>query len=191
MDENLIKFFQNLDRSLFIDNEYKSYAQHDGPLPIGFGQTISQPSLVAYMTEKLLLNDSATVLEIGTGSGYQTAFLAQFSKHVYSVEKIEELSVKAQKRLKSLGYTNISYKIGDGSEGWVEFAPFDRIMVTAAPKRLPTTLIDQLNINGHMIIPVGQSGAQQLLHIHRNENGIIEQNKLLAVSFVEMVGKYS
>ncbi len=191
MDENLIKFFQNLDRSLFIDNEYKSYAQHDGPLPIGFGQTISQPSLVAYMTEKLLLNDSATVLEIGTGSGYQTAFLAQFSKHVYSVEKIEELSVKAQKRLESLGYTNISYKIGDGSEGWVEFAPFDRIMVTAAPKRLPTTLIDQLNINGHMIIPVGQSGAQQLLHIHRNENGIIEQNKLLAVSFVEMVGKYS
>ncbi|MFA5448130.1 MAG: protein-L-isoaspartate(D-aspartate) O-methyltransferase [Sphaerochaeta sp.] len=191
MREKLQTFFASLDRSQFIDNQYRVLSSLDRPLPIGHGQTISQPSLVVYMTEQLQLEEHHTVLEIGTGSGYQTVFLATFAKKVYTIEYVEELAQRAKDRLIKMEYTNIYYKIGDGSEGWAEHAPYDRIMVTAAPKEMPNKLIDQLTPGGIMILPVGHSGWQELLKITKQENGEITEEKLLDVSFVEMVGEYS
>ena len=191
MEEKIKAFFTSLDRSLFIDNQYKALSKLDRPLPIGHGQTISQPSLVAYMTEALKLEEEHRVLEIGTGSGYQSAYLATFAKELYTVEVVEELAIKAQKRLTHLGYTNIHYRIGDGSEGWAEHAPYDRIMVTAAPKELPITLIDQLTVGGIMILPVGHSGWQELKRITKTDDQRYSEEKLLDVAFVEMIGKYS
>ena len=190
MDRKLVDFFHSLDRSLFIDNENKAFASLDAPLPIGFGQTISQPSLVVMMTELLALDRTGKVLEIGTGSGYQTAFLAEFSGQVYTIERISELAVAAQSRLNALGYTNIHYKIGDGSVGWIEQAPFDRIIVTAAPKRMPDDLVAQLAPGGVMVIPVGPSGWQQLLRITRDFQGGLHTDNRAEVAFVPMVGKY-
>jgi protein-L-isoaspartate(D-aspartate) O-methyltransferase len=190
MNQKLVDFFRKLDRSLFIDNENKSLAHYDSPLPIGFGQTISQPSLVVMMTDKLALDPSCRVLEIGTGSGYQTAFLAEFSKEVYTIERIPELATAARDRLDHLGYTNIHYKIDDGSVGWIEHAPFDRIMVTAAPQAMPDDLIAQLAPEGIMILPVGPQGWQQLIQITNDSQGILHTQKLADVAFVPMVGKY-
>jgi len=191
MDQKLVDFFKKLDRSQFIDNENKSLAHYDSPLPIGFGQTISQPSLVVMMTDRLALDPSCRVLEIGTGSGYQTAFLAEFSKEVYTIERIPELATAARNRLEHLGYTNIHYKIDDGSVGWIEHAPFDRIMVTAAPLAIPDDLIAQLAVKGIMILPVGPQGWQQLIQITNDSQGILHTQKLADVAFVPMVGKYS
>lgn len=191
MHEALDAFFRSLDRSYFIENENKLFAGVDTALPIGYGQTISQPSLVRYMTDMLMLNKRVCVLEIGTGSGYQTAFLAQFAKHVYTIERIRELAQKAKKRLMDLGYLNISYKIGDGSIGWVEHAPFDRIIVTAAPRIMPLDLVEQLSTGGIMILPVGSPGRQQLLQVTKEASGEILQRKLLDVAFVVMKGKYN
>ena len=190
MDQKLVDFFKRLDRSLFIDNENKSLAHYDSPLPIGFGQTISQPSLVVMMTDKLALDPSCRVLEIGTGSGYQTAFLAEFSKEVYTIERIPELATAARDRLENLGYTNIHYKIDDGSVGWIEHAPFDRIMVTAAPLAMPDDLIAQLALKGIMILPVGPQGWQQLIQVTRDAQDNLHTLKLADVAFVPMVGKY-
>jgi protein-L-isoaspartate(D-aspartate) O-methyltransferase len=187
----LREFYDFLDRSLFIDNEYKAYAHVDTPLPIGFDQTISQPSLVYYMSEALQLQKDHKVLEIGTGSGYQTALLAKFAKSVFTVELIEELSLKAQRRLNELGFSNIEYKIGDGSLGWQEYEPFDRIIVTAAPKEIPTDVVNQLANGGIMILPVGAFGRQKLIKITKDKKGFVNREDLLAVSFVEMKGKYS
>lgn len=191
MQEKLQAFFATLDRSRFIDNQYRVLSSLDRPLPIGHGQTISQPSLVVYMTEQLQLEEHHKVLEIGTGSGYQTVFLATFAKEVYTIEFIEDLGLKAKDRLTQMEYHNIHYKIGDGSEGWAEHAPYDRIMVTAAPNKMPSNLIDQLAPKGIMILPVGHSGWQELLKITKQENGEATEEKLLDVSFVEMVGEYS
>jgi len=190
MDRILVDFFQSLDRSLFIDNENKAFASLNAPLPIGFGQTISQPSLVVRMTEWLNLDAHSRVMEIGTGSGYQTAFLAEFSGQVYTVERIPELSATARSRLENLGYTNIHYKVGDGSIGWVEHAPYDRIMVTAAPQLMPDELVAQLALEGVMVIPVGPSGWQQLLRITRDSQGGLHTENLAEVAFVPMIGKY-
>lgn len=186
----LIEFYHHLDRSYFIDNEMKEFADLDKPLSIGYEQTISQPSLVLEMTRILEPEMSSRVLEIGTGSGYQTALLARFSKTVYTIERIAELSETAQKRLETLGYTNIVYKIGDGSEGWKENAPFDRIMVTAAAERIPNELIDQLAIGGKMIIPVGQPELQELQLVIKDADGHVHQQTVDLVRFVEMKGKY-
>ena len=191
MDRALEEFFHVLNRAQFIDNECKSLAALDTALPIGFGQTISQPSLVLYMTDALQLDTHCSVLEIGTGSGYQTAFLAQFAAKVYTIERIRELGETAKTRLDALGYRNIEYKIGDGSSGWKDYAPFDRIIVTAAPRIIPEDLIEQLAPNGYMILPVGPPGLQQLLLIHRDSEHKIHQRCLLDVAFVEMKGKYS
>jgi protein-L-isoaspartate(D-aspartate) O-methyltransferase len=144
----LLDFFAKLDRSIFIEKEQKKYAKYDSALPISHGQTISQPSLVYTMTLELDIEKDSRVLEIGTGSGYQTAFLAQFAKWVYTVERIEELSLKAQKRLTQLGYDNISFRIGNGTEGWPEFSPFDRIIVTAGASAVPQSLVNQLKPMG-------------------------------------------
>ena len=191
MDEMLLQFFHSLDRSLFIDNRYKTLAHLDRPLPIGHGQTISQPSLVVYMTAHLQLDKTTRVLEIGTGSGYQTAFLAEFSQEVYTVELRGDLGAKARQRLDALGYGNIRYKLGDGSLGWAEHAPYERILVTAAPKRMPEDLIGQLAPEGIMILPLGLPGYQQLLMVTKDKDGGVTQTKLLDVAFVELVGKYS
>ena len=188
MDQELMQFFSSLDRSNFVDNPYKALADIDRPLPIGFGQTISQPSLVVYMTQQLQLAKNHRVLEIGTGSGYQTAFLAEFSMEVYTVECIENLANKAKERLKSMGYHNIWYKLGDGNLGWTEHAPYDRIMVCAAPETIPRQLIDQLDRNGIMILPVGKPDYQELVKITKNNEGKVEREKLLDVSFVKLVG---
>ncbi|MEL7565004.1 MAG: protein-L-isoaspartate(D-aspartate) O-methyltransferase [Dehalobacterium sp.] len=188
--DELIDFYRTLDRSLFIDNEYKEFAHLDKPLPIGHEQTISQPSLVLEMTSKLSLEKTSKVLEIGTGSGFQTALLAEFSRMVFTVERIRELSDKAKEKLDRLGYTNIVYKVGDGSEGWSEHSPYDRIIVTAAAEKIPSELTNQLKPGGKLILPLGPRGRQELLLITKKINGEIQEDSLGKVTFVEMKGKY-
>ncbi|MGE5453639.1 MAG: protein-L-isoaspartate(D-aspartate) O-methyltransferase [Methylocystaceae bacterium] len=189
-DEDLLAFFKQLDRAYFITTEARSYAFTDQPLPIGHGQTISQPTLVVEMTRLLQLTSESRVLEIGTGSGYQTAFLAEFAGEVFTIERIPELGKPAQQRLDKLGYHNITFRIGDGSEGWPEHASFDRIIATAGALTVPQELIEQLAIGGIMIIPIGSLGEQQLLRIKKGESGEISQEILGDVRFVEFKGKY-
>ncbi len=189
-NQKIVNFFNKLDRSFFIDNEFKCLAHCDRPLPIGFGQTISQPSLVLYMTIELDLDRKHKVLEIGTGSGYQTVFLAEFAGEVFTVELIEELSRKAQEKLTKLGYNNIRFKIADGSKGWEEFAPYDRIMVTAGAGKMPKALLFQLKPGGKMVVPVGHKGEQELVLIEKKENGDIREKSLGPVAFVEFRGTY-
>ncbi len=188
--EALTDFFHRLERSLFLENEYKSSADSDIPLPIGNGQSISQPSLVAQMTLLLDPQRSSRVLEIGTGSGYQTAFLAEFSKEVYTIERFQSFTDKARERLNTLGYHNVFYKTGDGSDGWSEQAPFDRIMVTAAAGKMPDTLVAQLAACGRMIVPIGDSGLQVLQLVHKIAGGIISIHDIEMVRFVELKGRY-
>lgn len=186
----LLDFFNKLDRAYFIDNENKEWAYLNQALPIGYEQTISQPSLVLEMTYQLAPKKNSKVLEIGTGSGYQTALLAEFSGTVYTIERIPELTKKAGEKLEALGYSNIIYKIGDGSEGWQENAPFDRIISTAAAVKVPPELITQLKPEGRMLIPVGPQGLQELLLITKDKNGQIHTAPLEKVLFVELKGKY-
>lgn len=190
VDTELNDFFGRLDRAFFLEGDSRRFAEFDGPLPIGFGQTISQPSLVLYMTRMLELKSDSSVLEIGTGSGYQTAFLAQFGGRVYTVERIGALSEKAKERLSILGYNNIEYLVGDGSAGWKEHAPYDRIMVTAAARHVPKALIDQLAPRGIMIIPAGAGLVQSLLRVEKTEIGEVIEKNLLQVRFVDLVGDY-
>lgn len=186
----LVEFYNHLDRSYFIDTDMKAFADLDKPLSIGYEQTISQPSLVLEMTRLLAPEIDSSVLEVGTGSGYQTALLARFSKSVYTVERISALSESAQKRLNDMGYTNIFYKIGDGSDGWAEHAPYDRIMVTAAAGRIPDELIVQLGYGGRMIIPIGPPELQELKLVFKDKKGMIDEQTIELVRFVEMKGKY-
>jgi protein-L-isoaspartate(D-aspartate) O-methyltransferase len=186
----LVAFFNSLDRSFFVDNKYKKHAHQDRPLPIGHEQTISQPSLVLEMTDRLALDKNCRVLEIGTGSGYQTALLAEFAGEVYTVERIKELAESAREKLEKLGYKNIHYRVGDGSAGWAEHAPYDRIIITAAAGKIPEELVNQLGAGGIMIIPVGPRGLQQLKLITRDLEGEIHSKSIGDVAFVEMKGKY-
>lgn len=183
-------FFQRLDRSLFLENGYKSSADCDIPLPIGNGQSISQPSLVAQMTRLLDPQSSSRVLEIGTGSGYQTAFLAEFSKEVYTIERFRNFTEKARQRLNALGYHNVFYRTADGSDGWPEQAPFDRIMVTAAAGKMPDAFVEQLAACGRMVVPIGESGLQVLQLVHKLSGGIISIHDIEMVRFVELKGRY-
>lgn len=187
--EDIINYYNQLDRSYFME-EHKERANIDTPLPIGYGQTISQPSLVLKMTLLLDIEKDNKVLEIGTGSGFQTALLSKASKAVYTIERIEELYEKAKSRLDKAGYKNISYKLDDGSIGWKEYAPYDRIMVTASSSLVPDELIEQLSINGKMIIPVGPKLAQDLLLISKDEEGKVKKEFIDKVRFVRLVGKY-
>jgi len=191
MDNSEVPVYaRSLDRAYFIDNENKAWAFENQPLPIGYGQTISQPTLVVEMSQLLSMDRDKTVLEIGTGSGYQTAILAHFSRHVCTVELIPELAASARKRLDALGFTNISYRIGDGSTGWPEKAPFDRVIVTAAADTIPDELIDQLKPGGIMIIPVGPRSMQELYRVTKSPDGEIRAETIEFVRFVEMKGKY-
>lgn len=185
--ERITQIFEELDRSYFIE-EHKEYAHLDQALPIGHWQTISQPSLVLKMTIALDVITEDRVLEIGTGSGYQTTLLSKIGKKVYTVERIRELQEKAKIRLKEAGYSNIEYKLGDGSQGWTEHAPYDRIMVTAAAKSMPKELVDQLAPEGRMVIPVGDETIQELLLVKKDKKGKITSENLAYVKFVELVG---
>lgn len=189
-DRDVDSFYKTLDRALFLQDEYKTLAYGDSPLPIGFSQTISQPSLVVEMTKLLAPRRNSKVLEIGTGSGYQTAFLAHFTGEVYTVERIPELSERAKKTLDDLELKNIHYRIGDGSYGWSVHAPYDRIMVTCAVKSLPLELISQLKKGGKMVLPMGDEDNQVLTVIEKNENGNLNMTRMMRVRFVEMIGKY-
>ena len=187
--ETITKLFHELDRSYFMD-EYKQLSNLDIPFPIGHGQTISQPSLVLEMTVLLDIPSEGRVLEIGTGSGYQTALLAKAAGRVYTIERIEELHLGARKKLSESGYTNIEFKLGDGSLGWEENAPYDRIMVTASPRTIPPALIAQLAPNGKMVIPVGPDLEQELLLVQKDAKGVITQDPITKVRFVRLVGEH-
>lgn len=174
----------NVPRHEFVPEPLKEVAYTDGPLPIGNGQTISQPYIVAFMTQSLQLRSAHRVLEIGTGSGYQAAVLAKIVDSVYTIEIVEDLAIAAKKRLKDLGYNNVIVKWGDGYHGLPSKAPFDAIMVTAGADSIPQPLIDQLKIGGRMIIPVGpHHGIRQLVLITKKKNKIIKRN-LMPVRFV-------
>jgi protein-L-isoaspartate(D-aspartate) O-methyltransferase len=188
--EHLRKYFRNLDRAFFIDNENKVFANLDSALPVGYGQTISQPSLVLQMTELLEPEPTSKVLEIGTGTGYQTALLAEMAARVYTVERIAALAERARERLVALGFANIEFEVGDGSVGWAEKGPFDRIMVTAAAAKIPSELVDQLDNGGRMVLPVGARYGQELLLLTKDETGQVQKKVIEAVIFVELVGKY-
>lgn len=184
--KRITKYYNELDRSYFLDR-YKNQAHKDTPLPIGYEQTISQPSLVLEMTLMLDIQEDSKVLEIGTGSGYQTALLAKAAKIVYTVERIEELHLKAKERLNKAGYKNIEFKLDDGNLGWEENGPYDRIMVTAAASSLPDELIEQLAPNGKMVIPVGVGFIQDLLLISKDSKGTIHKDIIGGVRFVRLI----
>jgi protein-L-isoaspartate(D-aspartate) O-methyltransferase len=172
-------------RHRFVPPSYAESAYLDSPLPIGYGQTISQPSLVAEMTEHLKLKRTDKVLEIGTGSGYQAAVLAELVDRVFSVELLEPLARQAERTLAELGYTNVRVRVGDGHEGWPEEAPFNAIIVTAAPEQVPQPLLDQLAVGGRLILPVGKD-LQRLELYRRTENGY-ERETFTLVRFVPLV----
>ena len=172
-------------RENFVANELRDSAYEDRPLPIGHGQTISQPFIVAFMTQELKPRPTDRVLEIGTGSGYQAAVLAELVAEVYTIEIVRPLAESAEVRLRELGYKNVHVKAGDGYKGWPEHAPFDAIIVTAAPDHVPQPLIDQLKEGGRMIIPVGKTFAQELYLLEKH-GGVVKQTAVIPVKFVPL-----
>jgi len=187
-DQRVLEAMRKVPRHAFVSETLKSYAYNDEPLPIGEGQTISQPYIVAYMTEMLHLKEDKKVLEVGTGSGYQAAILAELAREVYTIEIIESLSHRAQKVLEQQGYNNIFFKVGDGSHGWEEHAPYDAIMVTAAPESVPKQLQEQLQLSGRMIIPVGEAFQELVLVIREKKK--YKQKRLLPVRFVPLISEH-
>jgi len=180
----VLESMEKVPRHLFIPEEYRDEAYNDYPLPIGYGQTISQPFIVAYMTEVLKPEGSMKALEIGTGSGYQAAVLAEIVEKVYTVEIVRELAKESAVRLRELGYDNVICRHGDGYKGWTEHAPFDLIVVTAAAESIPQPLIDQLAENGRLVIPVGKPTAVQELILLEKRKGRIYRRRLTFVRFV-------
>jgi len=184
-DIKVLAALNKVERHLFVPKKYLKNAYEDNPLPIGEGQTISQPYIVAYMTEILKLDRSKTVLEIGACSAYQAAILSEVAGKVYTVELIESLGKKAKALLTKLNYNNVEVKIGDGYQGWNEYAPFDAIIVTCSPTHIPEKLKEQLAEGGLMIIPVGIKLSQELILL-KKQNGKIKQTEVIAVRFVPM-----
>ena len=187
-DARVLAAMAKVPREEFVPRESRAVSYEDGPMPIGHGQTISQPYIVAFMTEQLRPKPSDRVLEVGTGSGYQAAILAGLVKDVYTIEIIEPLAKDAEATLRRLGYKNVHVRVGDGYRGWPEYAPFDAITVTCAPDHVPQPLIDQLKEGGRMIIPVGAKFAQEL-YLLEKKNGRLEQSAVLPVRFVPMAGE--
>lgn len=187
-NEVVLNAIRKVDRHKFVPEEIRHHAYSDRPSPIGEGQTISQPYIVALMTELLELKNGDRVLEVGTGSGYQAAILAELADHVYTIEIIGSLALSAERLLRELGYRNINVKIGDGYIGWEEFAPFDAIIVTAAPPHIPQPLLDQLKEGGRLVIPVGDY-YQELKKITKVKGKIRSQN-VIPVVFVPMTGEH-
>ncbi len=189
IDPGTLKAMGEVKRHEFVPESMKKYAYQDSPLGIGQGQTISQPYIVAYMTQELKLKPEDRVLEVGTGSGYQAAVLARIVDSVYTIEIVEPLGIKAKKTLKRLGYKNVFTRIGDGYHGWPEKAPFDGIMVTAAVKEIPPALLDQLAEGGRMIIPVKVRFGGEVLKLVKRKKGRIHQKDKLPVRFVPFTRK--
>jgi len=188
LDPRVMQAMAEVPRDAFIPSGYRDLAYENGPLPIGHGQTISQPYIVALMTDLLDLTPESTVLEIGTGSGYQAAILSRLAKKVYSIERVEELARVADKRLKKLGYDNVETRFCNGYTGWQEKAPFDAIIVTAAAEHIPPDLIEQLKPGGRMVIPVGRPHMhQELMLVTKDEQGDIHTRSLLGVAFVPLI----
>ena len=185
-DERVLSAFRKVKRHLFVPDRYRDLAYSDQPLPIGHDQTISQPYIVAFMTESLDLNATDTVLEIGTGSGYQAAIIAEICREVYTIEILPSLGASARELLDELNYSNVHVKVGDGYKGWDVHAPYDAIIVTCSPTHVPQALKDQLSADGRMIIPVGKKYAQELVLL-RKKNGELVEDSVLPVRFVPMV----
>lgn len=188
-NKRILDAFYKVERHRFIPEEIRASAYADFPIPIQEGQTISQPYIVALMTQSLALTGKEKVLEIGTGSGYQTALLAELSKEVYTIERFPKLIEIATNILKELGYTNIHMKTGDGTLGWPEQAPFDRIIITAASPRIPLPLTEQLKDTGKLILPLGENFSQVLTLFEKKGNNL-EKTQLCGCVFVPLVGKY-
>jgi len=186
-DPDVLRAMGKVRRHLFVPGEFRSAAYKDRPLPIGQGQTISQPYIVALMTELANVDPGDRVLEVGTGSGYQAAILARLAESVYSVEIVEELGKTARKRLDKLGYGNVHVRIGDGFRGWPEHAPFEAIVVTAAPPAIPGPLKEQLAPGGSLVIPVGE-GWQELKVVEKTADGTLKDHAIIPVQFVPMTG---
>jgi protein-L-isoaspartate(D-aspartate) O-methyltransferase len=185
-NKGVLNAMLKVERRLFVSHELANQAYSDNPLPIGEGQTISQPYIVALMTQLLGVKSSSRVLEVGTGSGYQTAILAEICDSVFSIEIYQSLSIKAENLLKILGYSNVIIKNGDGYDGWEEYSPFDGIIVTCAPTQIPEPLIKQLSEGGRMIIPVGETYKQELILL-KKINGKIREKEIVPVRFVPMI----
>jgi protein-L-isoaspartate(D-aspartate) O-methyltransferase len=188
-DERVLAAMAKVPREEFVPQAARAASYTDQPLPIGYGQTISQPYIVAFMTEQLRPSSKDRVLEIGTGSGYQAAVLAELVANVYTIEIIEPLAKNADATLQRLGYKNVRVKTGDGYKGWPEQAPFDAIIVTCAPDHVPQPLVDQLREGGRMVIPVGSGPLDQQLYLLEKKNGKLEQRAVESVRFVPMTGE--
>ena len=186
-DQRVLDAMRRVPRHEFVPEPYTSSAYEDSPLPIGLNQTISQPYIVGYMTEELQVQPKSKVLEIGTGSGYQAAILAELAGQVFTIEIVPELARRSAQTLERLGYKNVKVLAGDGYRGWPTEAPFDRIIVTAAPDHIPQPLVDQLAVGGRMIIPVGDY-YQQMVIITKTDRGVVQQ-RTIDVRFVPMTGE--
>ena len=186
LDERVMTVMGKVPRHDFVPIELRPYAYADIPLPIGFSKTISQPFIVALMTDLLDISSDDVVLEIGTGLGYQAAILAQLARKVYSIEIIEELAQQAKQRLRRLGYTNVKLKIANGFHGWPEYAPFDKVIVTAAPDLVPPPLIHQLKNGGKMVVPAGLPDKQELVLVNKDEEGRVTMKAILQVRFSQL-----
>jgi len=190
LSERVLAAMAKVPRHELVPAEQKAVAYANRPLPIGLGQTISQPFIVALMTDLMEVKPGDRVLEIGTGSGYQAAVLAELAATVYTIEIVEPLAREAAGRLNQLGYRNVVAKVGDGYQGWPEHAPFDAIMVTAAPREVPQPLIEQLKPGGRLVVPIGgQAAGQALLLIEKKTDGTVMRRNILAVSFVPLTDK--
>jgi protein-L-isoaspartate(D-aspartate) O-methyltransferase len=188
LDARVLDAMGKVPRHEFVPLELQPYAYLNRPLPIGFEKTISQPFIVALMTDLLQVHDEDTILEIGTGLGYQAAILAELAKTVYSVEIIEELAGQATQRLSNAGYARVQVKVANGYYGWPEHAPFDKVIVTAAPDLIPPPLINQLKPGGRMVIPAGLPDSQQLLLVEKSANKKVTTKEILAVRFSQLEG---
>ncbi|MBI3011479.1 MAG: protein-L-isoaspartate(D-aspartate) O-methyltransferase [Candidatus Omnitrophica bacterium] len=188
-DKRLLAAFHKVERHLFVPEELQQEAYEDRPLPIGLGQTISQPYMVALMTSLLRLQGHERVLEIGTGSGYQTAILAELTLEVFSVERLPELLPAVKRRLDALGYFNVHLSPGNGSLGWPEFAPYDAILIGAAAPEIPAPLLEQLTDTGRMVIPIGSQSAQMLNEVEKR-GGAIHRKEIASCVFVPLMGRY-
>jgi len=187
-DARVLRIMAAVPRHLFVDPTFLGRAYSDHALPIGQEQTISQPYMVALMTQALALEGDEKVLEVGTGSGYQTAMLAELADRVFTIERIPEIGIAARERLTAMGYTNIIFRIGDGTVGWREMSPFDRVIVTAGAPKIPSFLEEQLRVGGWGIVPVGDAANQSLVRVTRTETGLREE-VLCSCTFVPLIGK--
>lgn len=187
LDDRVMRAMASVPRHCYVPDQLQRFAYMDSPLPIGCGKTISQPFMVALMTDLLEIEAADRVLDIGTGLGYQTAILAELAAEVYTIEILEELASEGRRRLLGAGYDNIRFRIGDGSYGWAEHAPYDKIIVTAAPELMPPALLQQLKPGGKMVIPAGMEDQQQLLLVEKDVGGKTHSRETIPVRFSRLI----